>query len=393
VTSPLRRTLLPLLVLVAAVGCGGSNEPSSDGTASDTTGATATTAVARPDGPSPAQLGDHAVGRRTVTLTDPDRDGRELTVDVWYPADADTVSAAPKSVYDFIPGVEFTSEVAAADVPVDGDGPDPFLVYSHGSGGLRFVASTTAELLASHGFVVAAPDHTGNTAFDSFLGTSAPRAETARFRPADTAFVISELLAESASTDLPLSGAIDPERIGIYGHSFGGHTALAAVSGHDGIPPDTRIKATVGHAAYTELLTDAELEAIDVPTLLLSGTKDTTTSVADNTERPWRLIAGRPLFRVDITDAGHQSFADVCDYQRFLAEQPDAPAPVVEVIDEFALGGCAPELLDIELAEDTIDTYTVAFLLRHVAGDEAAAAYLTAAYAETRPEVTFSVEE
>lgn len=293
-TSSLRRPLALLLALTfVAAGCGASesdvlvsgNPPST--AAPETTTTTTPTAppatIPLPGGPSPAEPGDHAVGRRTITLVDEARDGRELTVDIWYPADEGAAAAAPLSVYSFIPGVEFTAELAAADVPVDDGGPFPFVVYSHGSGGQRFVASDNAELLASHGFVVAAPDHTGNTAFDAFLGTEAPDEQIAADRPADTAFVITELLAESAATDTPLAGAIDPERIGIYGHSFGGYTALTAVSGVGDVPPDDRIVAVVGQAPATRGITDAELEAVDVPTLLLSGTADETTPIATNT--------------------------------------------------------------------------------------------------------------
>ena len=383
-TSTLRRSLILLLALAfVAAGCSSSeadtlvsgSPPSTAApettVAPPTTAAPATT-VPLPTGPSPAEPGEHVVGRRTITLVDEARDGRALTVDVWYPADAEAAADAPAAVYSFIPGIEFTSEVAAADVPVDDGGPYPLVIYSHGSGGQRFVASDNAELLASHGFVVAAPDHVGNTAFDAFLGTEAPDEQIAVDRPTDTAFVITELLAESEAADTPLAGALDPERIGIYGHSFGGYTALTAVSGTDSVPPDERIVAAIAQAPATRLITDAQLEAVAVPTMLLSGTADITTPVADNTERAWELISGRPLYRVDITDGGHQSFTDVCDYQALAPELPDAPEALVAFIDDYAVEGCAPELIDIDTAQEIIDTYTVAFLLHHVAGDDSA---------------------
>ncbi len=401
-TSSLRRPLALLLaVTFVAAGCGASesdvlvsgNPPSTAAPETTTTTPTAPPAtIPLPGVPSPAEPGDHAVGRRTITLVDEARDGRELTVDIWYPADEGAAAAAPLSVYSFIPGVEFTAEFAAADVPVDDAGPFPFVVYSHGSGGQRFVASDNAELLASHGFVVAAPDHAGNTAFDAFLGTEAPDEQIAVDRPADTAFVITELLAESAATDTPLAGAIDPERIGIYGHSFGGYTALTAVSGVGDVPPDDRIVAVVGQAPATRGITDAELEAVDVPTLLLSGTEDETTPIATNTERPWELVSGRPLIRVDIVDGGHQSFADVCEYQQIAAELPDDLQALKDVIDDYAVEGCTPELIDIDTAHQIIDTYTVAFLQRYVAGDTEAEAWLTPAYAETIPEIVYDVK-
>ena len=403
-TSSLRRSLTLLIALtLVVVGCSDSDESESavSGTtpnsAAPATTAAPTTTVAPTtttlaDDPSPAELGDHAVGRRTITLVDEDRDGRALAVDLWYPADAEAAAEAPAAVYSFIPGAEFTSEVAAADVPVEDGGPYPLVIYSHGSSGQRFVASDNAELLASHGFVVAAPDHVGNTAFDAFLNSAVPQAQNAANRPADTAFVITELLAESATDGTPLAGAIDPERIGLYGHSFGGYTALAAVSGRAEIPPDDRIVAVIAQAPVTGLITDAELESVDVPTMLQSGTRDRTVPVAQNTERPWELVSGRPLYRVDIIDGGHQSFTDVCDYQALAPELPNAPALLVAFIDGFAVEGCAPELIDIDTAHEIIDTYTLAFLLTHVAGDTSAEANLTPEYAETIPEIAYDLK-
>ena len=411
IRSNLRLLGLFLALALVAAGCGdtdssdvalaGSPPTTAAADTTETESSTTTTAppatraapdAALPDGPSPAEPGEFAVGRRTITLIDSDRDDRTFSVDVWYPADGEAAEAAPKAVYSFIPGVEFTSEVAAADVPVAEGGPYPFVIYSHGSGGQRFQASDNAELLASHGFVVAAPDHVGNTAFDELLDTRAPDEQIEIDRPTDTAFTITELLEQSAAPDTPLSGALDPDRIGIYGHSFGGYTALTAVSGRGDVPPDDRIVAAVGHAAATERSTDAELEAVDVPTLLLSGTKDETTPIADNTERPWELISGRPLVRVDIVDGGHQSFSDVCDYQELAPTFADAPEALVDFIDDFARDGCAPGLIDIDRAHEIIDTYTVAFLQRYVAGDAEAEAYLTPEYAETIPEIDYDAK-
>ena len=150
--------------------------------------------------------------------------------------------------------------------------------------------------------------------------------------------------------------------------------------------------AVVAQAPATGLISDEGLESITIPTLLLSGTRDRTTPVAQNTERPWELISGRPLIRVDIIDGGHQSFTDVCDYQALVPELPDAPAVLVAFIEEFAVEGCAPLLIDIEVAHEIIDTYTLAFLQRYVAGDTEAEAYLTPEYAETIPEITYEAK-
>ena len=97
-------------------------------------------------------------------------------------------------------------------MPVADGGPYPLALYSHGSSGQRFVASGNAELLASHGFVVAAPDHTGNTAFDAFLNTTAPQDQLAVDRPTDAEFVITELLAQSAAGATSASWPWSPRR-------------------------------------------------------------------------------------------------------------------------------------------------------------------------------------
>ncbi|MFA9565684.1 MAG: hypothetical protein ACERLM_13400, partial [Acidimicrobiales bacterium] len=91
-TSSLRRSLTLLIALtLVVVGCSDSDESESavsgttpNSAAPTTTVAPTTTTLA--DDPSPAELGDHAVGRRTITLVDEDRDGRALAVDLWYPA-------------------------------------------------------------------------------------------------------------------------------------------------------------------------------------------------------------------------------------------------------------------------------------------------------------------
>ena len=143
----------------------------------------------------PAEPGPHAVGRTTLQLDDGSR-SRPLVADVWYPADADAVG--DPSVYQFIPGIEFASESALAEVPVAADGPYPLVIYSHGSGGLRYVASFFTELLASHGFVVASVDHVGNTAVELVAGGDVDRDQIAYDRVLDVEFLIDQMLAASS---------------------------------------------------------------------------------------------------------------------------------------------------------------------------------------------------
>jgi len=350
-----------------------------DTTAVDTTAVNTTAATSTPpvDVPSPAALGPYGVGRTTVAVTDETR-ARPLTIDVWYPIAPGTAGAP--AIYSFAPGIELPSAVALADTPAATDGPFPLVVYSHGSGGLRYIAAFFTETLASHGFVVAAPDHTGNTAVELLLGGAASFEASAVDRPLDVSFVVDQLLAKSADPADALAGSVDAERIGVAGHSFGGYTALAGVSGitvaGTAVPADPRVGAIVAMAPATQRLADAELAAVDVPTMLLVGTSDRTTPVDPNVTRPWALLPASPRYRVELAAAGHQSFTDVCRYQRDLPTLADVPELVIDAVDSFATEGCAPELMPIERAHELTNTYAISFFQAHLAGNPGYAALI-----------------
>ena len=78
---------------------------------------------------------------------------------------------------------------------------------------------------------------------------------------------------------------------------------------------------------------------------------------------------------MDITDAGHQSFTDVCSYQELLPSL-DAPQLLIDAVDEYAEEGCVEELLPIDEAHDLINRNSVAFLLAYVAGESDYEAFL-----------------
>lgn len=380
--SPIRPIALAssLLLVGALAACGGS--PATDSQA---------VASARAAGPSPARPGPYAVGRDTISVPSPDNPERVLTVDVLYPADRTQARGAPASRYQVIPGVEFDSRLARSGLPVSTDGPFPLVVYSHGSGGLRFVSSFLTEVLASHGFVVIAPDHAGNTAIDAAAGTTVPSAQNEVNRLADVRTVIGEALARNAADGDLLSGAIDADRIGIVGHSFGGFSALAAPIGHRGIPGDPRIRAVVGLAPYLDPLSDAELGRLRTPTMVISGTKDRTTPIDRNVERVVERTPARPLYRVDLANAAHHSFDDVCWYLTLEDDLPNAPKILVDTVKEYAQQGCAPGLMPNGRAQRLIDTYAVSFLLALLKGDTAYGSYLTPEFAAAQPGVAFSV--
>jgi predicted dienelactone hydrolase len=149
-----------------------------------------------------------------------------------------------------------------------GGGPWPVIVFSHGATNNAIDYAFMLEELASFGFIVAAPDHVGNTqddvridfinaqaqsqllpCFDNFTapcqrGTNVPNSMKNRIH--DVSAVIDSLTTW-------FGNRVDVSRIGMIGHSRGTVTALAAAGGSSlwGFPPEPRVKAIMGMAIGT----------------------------------------------------------------------------------------------------------------------------------------------
>jgi predicted dienelactone hydrolase len=139
----------------------------------------------------------------------PDPAGAPLEVGVWYPSEA---SAAPQRLGLFEQTVADRGAVAGRDLPL--------IVMSHGTGGSFEGHYDTALALAEAGFVVAAVTHTGDSYRDQSQST---RLEN---RPRHIKVVIDYMLASWAHRE-----ALDPARVGVFGFSAGGFTALVAIGG------------------------------------------------------------------------------------------------------------------------------------------------------------------
>lgn len=158
-----------------------------------------------------------SVGFEKVSVPDPG--GPPLEVGIWYPSKA---AASPQPLGLFRHTVALGGAIAGRALPL--------IVMSHGSGGSFEGHYDTALALAEAGFVVAAVTHTGDNYRDHSLFT---RVEN---RPRHIKAVIDYMLASWQH-----HGAIAPRRIGMFGFSAGGFTALVAV----GATPDLS-----GSAAY-----------------------------------------------------------------------------------------------------------------------------------------------
>ena len=388
--------VLPLLLIAAA--CGGGDDtaaPTVTTEASDDAVTTASTTIAPTTAPAtppttgstapatteppataptaaewtPIGPGPYAVGVSTVTI---DADGeRPLTVDVWFPLDddVDTADLSPQQ-YTLLPGVYYESPdtfAAIADQLAD-DGPFPLVVYSHGSGGLRYLHSSYTEALASYGYVVAAPDHTGNTVFDRFAGGGAPFGEITFNRPNDVADVITAFTDAADPAAGPFATTVDADRVAVTGHSFGGYTAIAMATGVTTelgeFVADERVDAIIPLAPATgdTLLSDERLDLLDVPMMVVVGTDDVTTPVDPNVTRLWDLTTSAPAYRIELVAGEHQTFTDLCAYRDFLPLLPDVPEFVIDALEDYGVEGCSEGDIDAERAADITNTYVVQFL-------------------------------
>lgn len=114
----------------------------------------------------------------------------------------------------------FTLQVAWQGAPVAGNGR--LVVISHGSGGTPWVHTNLARSLVGAGFVVAMPEHAGDNARDP----STPGPESWKQRPAEVSRAI-----DAVARDAALAPLLSLDRVGMYGMSAGGHTALSLAGG------------------------------------------------------------------------------------------------------------------------------------------------------------------
>jgi dienelactone hydrolase len=172
----------------------------------------------------PFEPGQFGVGVRTLEVSDSDR-GRVFPCELWYPA-AMLRPAGGSGRED-----DAAAEQRGAPAAV---GPHPLVIFSHFSGGGRRTATYLTTHLASHGYAVAAIDH--SEVVTPELGPNPDEDTAARARRIDAIIasrvpdvriVLSALTGPQQPAELD-GIAMDRDLIGLAGHSFGGWTALAA---------------------------------------------------------------------------------------------------------------------------------------------------------------------
>ena len=182
--------------------------------------------------------------------------------------------------------------------PANDAGPFPLIVFAHG---FRATPDSYSRLLrawAQAGYVVAAP------MFPRTNVRAPGGADESDLvnQPKDMSFVISRMLAITATGDGILTGLINPNRIAVAGHSDGGSTALAVAYNRHYV--DHRIRAAVILAgARIPGVSGYNFPAPHPPLLAAQGTADTSNIPAST--RNYFRIAPPPKFLLTLPGARH----------------------------------------------------------------------------------------
>lgn len=240
------------------------------------------------------ELGPLRVATETMELVDPSRfithpdaldeqSPRSMSVRLWFPR-----SPTPK--------------------------PQPLLIYSHGFMSTGEGVSYIAEVLASQGYVVAAPD---------FPITGRNQGDRARSRdvlnqPRDVELLIDRLLARSLDETDVLHGWIDSQRIAAVGYSLGALNTL--LLGFHPSMQEPRIRAVISLAGPTEVFTRKFLNTRAIPFMAIAASQDSFVEYESNFLSLPDKVDDAIL--VSIEGGSHLGFADEGKWFRWF-DHPD----------------------------------------------------------------------
>ena len=236
--------------------------------------------------------GPYQVGETTLNLFDTSRptapngtysgdsSGRSLITEVWYPK-------------------------PEAGKP---NGPYPLIVFAHGFMAFRTQSTRLCKHLASHGYFVVSPDFPLSGMAGYTYNRGGPDIADVINQPGDITFLINTFLGYSNTAGNQFAGMIDPEKIGMTGHSLGGLTTILA---SEGMKADPRIKAAVPLSPIACFLEQEYYNfGQQVPVMVMTGTKDLITPFDSNATLTYANLKP-PKYLVGIKGGTHVGFIDM----------------------------------------------------------------------------------
>jgi dienelactone hydrolase len=285
----------------------------------------------------PKMTGKYEVATANYTYTDKNRietftntgENREVNVEFWYPKDA--------------------------------AGTYPLVVFSHGTGGAKTSNTSTFVELASNGYVVCSIDHPyhsmvtidanghrtmiDNAYLQEYMNFSNGKYDAAtafklhnkwmQLRTADINFVLDTILghAKEAGSDAVYQ-LIDPEKIGLIGHSLGGESSAQVARERNDIDAVINLDADL-QGEYLDFVDGKEVMNAKVyPVPILTILTDTLVRLIDAVPDANTVVAVRHVtatapnaFEVDLTGTDHMSVTDLPLISPFLVSMINASVP------------------------------------------------------------------
>ena len=277
----------------------------------------------------------------------------------------------------------------------------PIVVISHGLGSDRFSFAYLAEHLASYGFAVVVPEHSGsdsNQLAALLAGRVRDITPPQEFvdRPIDVSKLLNKL-EQLSRFDPNLQGRLDLQNVGIVGQSFGGYTALAVAgatlqaqhlktmcqASQDSLNPslllqcratqlpqlpshlsDPRIKAAIAINPFSSaIFGQAGLSQIKVPTMIVASSADMLAPALPEQIQPFTWLTTPNKYLALMTGATHFST---------LASSPNEAVPVLPFI-----AGTKPAP-----GHEYIKALNAAFFKTHLMNQQQYRSYLSADYAK-----------
>lgn len=272
----------------------------------------------------PQPSGQYGVGTFLLEMEDTSRhealgeknDDRRLLVQFYYPSAVSGKQMVPykpnpeqmekdiNSLYGipvFLIKKLSRSEVLVAEngAPVKTDGLFPLLIFSHGWDGSRFQNSLQLTELASQGYIVASIEHSysaaGTVFQDGTKGGTIPFNKVnkddafsqlaIREWSADQRFVLDQIMAMDTTGTFALQGLIDFDRVGVFGHSFGGATAATTLT------VDPRFKAGINLDGF--YFGDGYQTGFSQPFMEVRAENKTTDEMTDADLKEWDITRER----------------------------------------------------------------------------------------------------
>lgn len=288
----------------------------------------------------PFLRGRYPVGVRTLHALDVTR-SRDFPFEIWYPAVTQHAGQDldPEKQDRYTPrlnGAE-QKQMAVRDAATR-HGVYPLIIFSHHAGGHRRTSTFLCTHLSSHGYVVAALDHSEVIAPElARRNDESEEQKSARWqavidsRVPDAQFLLDHMLRSSPVPEIEL----DPTRIGVVGHSFGAWTALATPE------IDSRIRAVVALAPGGTSNPRPGILPVkltfqwchEVPALYLVAENDVPLPLADMYELFER--APSPKQMVILRRADHLHFIDNVEQEHEAFRTVPMPAEVAQMQKEM----------------------------------------------------------